>query len=70
MSILIKNVELNNQITDIYIEGNIILKIGLSLNFKADKILNGKNKAVIPGLLNGHGHAAMSLMRGYATICH
>lgn len=66
MSILIKNVELNNQITDIYIEGNKILKIGVNLNFKAGKKINGKNKAVIPGLLNGHGHAAMSLMRGYA----
>ncbi|MBP7506730.1 MAG: amidohydrolase [Prolixibacteraceae bacterium] len=66
MSILIKNIELNNIITDIYIEENIILKIGENLNFKADKIIDGKNKAVIPGLLNGHGHAAMSLMRGYA----
>ncbi len=66
MSILIKNVVFDNQITDIYIEEKTILKIGENLNFNADKTIDGKNKAVIPGMLNGHGHAAMSLMRGYA----
>lgn len=66
MSILIKNVVFDNQITDIYIEEKTILKIGENLNFNADKTIDGKKKAVIPGMLNGHGHAAMSLMRGYA----
>ncbi len=66
MSLLIKNVELNNEVVDIFIKGNTINKIGSNLNFSADKIIDGTMKAAIPGLLNGHCHAAMSLMRGYA----
>ena len=30
------------------------------------KIINGKGKVVIPGLINSHTHAAMTLLRGYA----
>lgn len=31
-----------------------------------DDILDGKNKLVLPGLVNTHGHAGMSLLRGFA----
>lgn len=34
--------------------------------FKATQIINLTNHIVIPGLVNAHGHAAMSLLRGYA----
>jgi 5-methylthioadenosine/S-adenosylhomocysteine deaminase len=33
---------------------------------KADRIINGKNKAALPSFINGHTHAAMTLFRGYA----
>jgi 5-methylthioadenosine/S-adenosylhomocysteine deaminase len=66
MSILIKNVELNKTKQDILIEGNIISKINIELNCKADKIIDGSSKAAVPGMTNGHTHAAMTLMRGYA----
>jgi len=66
MSILIKNIELNKKIQDILIEGNTIARIGSSIDYNADIELDGTNKAVVPGLFNGHTHAAMSLMRGYA----
>jgi 5-methylthioadenosine/S-adenosylhomocysteine deaminase len=66
MSILIKQVQLNNQTKDIYIAGNTIQHIGEQLALKADRIIDGKDKAAVPGLVNGHTHAAMSLMRGYA----
>ncbi|MGF7140444.1 amidohydrolase [Roseimarinus sediminis] len=66
MSILIKKVQLNNQTKDIYIAGNTIQHIGEQLDLKADRIIDGKDKAAVPGLVNGHTHAAMSLMRGYA----
>jgi len=33
---------------------------------EAKRVINGKNKALIPGLVNTHTHAAMSIMRGYA----
>lgn len=31
-----------------------------------DQVINGKNKYVLPGLINTHGHVGMSLLRGYA----
>lgn len=65
MSLLIKAVEWNNKPTDIYIEGNRIIEIGESLTKQADKIIDGKRKAVIPGLVNCHTHAAMTLFRGF-----
>ncbi|MDA3927888.1 MAG: amidohydrolase [Prolixibacteraceae bacterium] len=70
MSILIKNILLDQQILDIYIEGNSIKKIGKNITNAADKIIDGKNKAAIPGMVNGHTHAAMTLMRGYADDMH
>lgn len=66
MSILIKKVKLEEKIVDILVEGGLIKKIGSDLNETAEKIIEGKNKAVLPGLVNGHTHAAMTLLRGYA----
>ncbi len=31
-----------------------------------DEIIDGSSKLVLPGLINAHGHAAMTLFRGYA----
>ncbi|MDR0742859.1 MAG: amidohydrolase [Tannerella sp.] len=69
MSILLKSVELNGQATDIYIEGNSIKSIApatsSSDHFRADTVIDGRRKAVIPGLMNMHTHAAMTLFRGF-----
>lgn len=64
MSILIKNVLLDKKETNVYIEDNIIQEIGKKT--EADYVIDGKNKAVIPGMVNTHTHAAMCLFRGYA----
>ncbi|MDR0691941.1 MAG: amidohydrolase [Prevotellaceae bacterium] len=64
-SILIKNVWLNHDTVDIFIEGNIIKNIGKNLEVTAQQTIDGSRKAVIPGLINGHGHAAMTLFRGW-----
>ncbi|MBN2805287.1 MAG: amidohydrolase [Prolixibacteraceae bacterium] len=66
MSILIKNIELNKVKKDILIINNTISKIDIDINYKADKIIDGSRKAAVPGMTNGHTHAAMTLMRGYA----
>ncbi|RLI76690.1 amidohydrolase [Archaeoglobales archaeon] len=70
MSILIKNikiVDVNKSIRgDIYIEENKIVEIGEIKNSKHDIVIDGKNKAAIPGLINMHTHAAMVLFRSYA----
>ena len=53
---------LENQ--DILISENKIEKIGVDL--KLDNIIDCSDKIVIPGLINLHTHAAMTLFRGYA----
>ena len=69
MSILIKNVLFNDKTIDIYIEGKEIKQIGAGLSFPADKILDGSRKAVIPGFVNAHTHAAMTCSAALAMIC-
>jgi len=67
MAILIKNVLLEGKKRNIYIEGNLIAAISEAGNNKeAEFVIDGKDKAAIPGLFNAHTHAAMTLLRGYA----
>ncbi|NTU95380.1 MAG: amidohydrolase family protein, partial [Bacteroidales bacterium] len=63
-SILIKNILLDDNKTDILILNNRINKISQNIDYKADKEIDGEKKVVIPGLINMHTHAAMTLMRG------
>jgi 5-methylthioadenosine/S-adenosylhomocysteine deaminase len=65
MSLLIKSVDWKGKKVDIYIERNRISKIGENLSLPSDRIINGEKKAVIPGLVNCHTHAAMTLFRGF-----
>ena len=52
---------------DIAIENDKIIKIGNSdESWQADEILNCQNKFAIPGFVNAHTHAAMTLLRSYA----
>ena len=52
---------------DILIEGQYIKEIGKALEYDASaEILNGDNCLALPGLINCHTHAAMTLLRGYA----
>jgi len=64
MSILIKDVLLNEKVTSIYIEENKIADIGKKP--EADRVIDAKGKAAVPSFFNSHTHAAMTLMRGYA----
>lgn len=50
--------------SSILINGNKIEKIG-DINETVDEVIDGKNKLVIPGLINTHSHASMSLFRNY-----
>ena len=62
--ILIKNVFLNNGRTDIYIDNGIITKIGACPDDGADTVIEASGLGAIPGFVNMHTHAAMTLMRG------
>lgn len=54
----------------IAIKGEKIIKLGpmsdLADGYKADKIIDGRSKLVMPGLVNCHTHAPMTLFRGLA----
>ncbi len=61
----------NNEVFDcgdILIENDLIKSVGQSIQDEINnaKIIPGKGKVVIPGLINAHNHAAMSLFRSYA----
>jgi len=51
------------------VEGDRIVYIGETLPAQYEtedaEVINGKGLCFIPGLINTHGHAAMSLLRGY-----
>ena len=78
--ILIKNITIVTQNSQrqiiengaIVIEKDRIKAIGQSKEIEKDyrgrakKIIDGQNKVVLPGLINTHGHLAMTLLRGYA----
>ena len=63
-TILIKDILFNNSKIDILIKGNKIAKIAPSLECSSCEVINGNGKAIIPGFMNMHTHAAMTLMRG------
>lgn len=51
----------------VYIEGNSISGIGIPPeSFRADKIIDGRGKLLIPGLINSHTHSYMTVFRNYA----
>jgi len=54
----------------IAIDDGVIIAIGsiaeIETNYSAKETLTGNNRVVLPGLVNGHSHAAMTLLRGVA----
>ncbi len=52
---------------DLYVEGNRIVSIDEEPEgFQAEKIIEGKDRLAIPGLINCHTHSYMSFMRNVA----
>ena len=52
---------------DIFIEGGRIAGIGrMPEGFTADEVIDGSHKVLMPGMVNAHTHAYMSVFRNYA----
>ena len=62
MSLLLKDTE---NYGNVYIDGGIIAEVGCAA-YEADIVIDASNKALVPGFVNTHTHAAMTLFRGYA----
>ncbi|MFA6489967.1 MAG: amidohydrolase [Candidatus Micrarchaeia archaeon] len=67
MALLIKNATLiSGKKADILVEENRIAKIAPSIAASAEEKLDASGKLLIPGFINTHTHAAMTLIRGAA----
>ncbi|MBF1191201.1 MAG: amidohydrolase family protein, partial [[Eubacterium] sulci] len=66
IDILDENFQLKQNVS-VRVEGNIIKEISSEPieQKEADRVIDGKNRVLIPGFVNAHAHSPMSLMRGY-----
>lgn len=65
-TLLIKNVQHNGEVVDIFIENGCFKAIEPHIDRISDKVIDAQNMAILPPFYNGHTHAAMTLTRGYA----
>lgn len=70
--ILLKNAEVlgsNGEVAlaDIAVDGSMIVQVGeISAQWQADQTIDCTNMLAVPGFVNTHTHAAMTLFRSYA----
>lgn len=74
-SILITGTRIAGRIADIFIDDTGIIRDigeGIAQKYRSDAAhhLSGNKTLAIPGLVNAHTHAAMTLLRGYADDMH
>lgn len=50
---------------DVLVKGNEIAAVGRGIKEKASASIDARGKILLPGLVNTHTHAAMTLFRGY-----
>lgn len=66
MSLTITGANLDDQLVNVRIVGDTIWDVGPHVRPEPeDETIDAEGMAVVPGLVNGHTHAAMTLMRGY-----
>lgn len=65
--LFIKDVLLNDKRTNIRIEGNRFSEISQEITPQpGEKVIDASHFVIVPPFYNGHTHAAMTLLRGYA----
>lgn len=66
MSLAVQVATLDGERVGLRVEQDRIAAVGPDVHpAPGDDVIDGAGKAVLPGLVNGHTHAAMTLMRGY-----
>jgi 5-methylthioadenosine/S-adenosylhomocysteine deaminase len=66
MSLFVQNAQLDDDTVGLRVERDRIAALGAGVQAESgDEIIDAGGMALLPGLVNGHTHAAMTLMRGY-----
>jgi len=66
VSLTVVNATLDGERTRIRVEDGTIAKLGPRLRARdGDEVIDADGMAIVPGLVNGHTHAAMTLFRGH-----
>jgi 5-methylthioadenosine/S-adenosylhomocysteine deaminase len=68
MSLAVVGATLDDAVVGLRADGGRIVELGPEVVAQpGDEVLDGTGRLVLPGLVNGHTHAAMTLFRGYAS---
>jgi 5-methylthioadenosine/S-adenosylhomocysteine deaminase len=68
MSLTVRNAQLEGETVGLRVENDRIAAVGAGVEAATgDDVIDAGGMALLPGLVNGHGHAAMTLMRGYGA---
>jgi len=63
---LIRGATVRGEKRDILIDGNRIARIAPKIEDPASEVIEARGMIAVPAFVNGHTHAAMTLLRGYA----
>jgi 5-methylthioadenosine/S-adenosylhomocysteine deaminase len=67
VGLAVTGARLDDQVVGVRCEGGVIAAIGPDVEPRTgDEVIEGAGMALMPGLVNAHTHAAMTLFRGYA----
>jgi 5-methylthioadenosine/S-adenosylhomocysteine deaminase len=67
LGLAVENATLDGKRVGLRAEGGVIVAVGEGVEPEpGDRVLEGARRALVPGLINSHTHAAMTLFRGYA----
>jgi 5-methylthioadenosine/S-adenosylhomocysteine deaminase len=66
VSLAVRNATFGGERVGLRVEGELIVAVGPEVRPEdGDELIDATGMALVPGLVNGHTHAAMTLMRGY-----
>ncbi len=66
MTLAVVGATLDGETVGLRVDGGRIVELGPQvLAHDGDEVVDGDGTAIVPGLVNGHTHAAMTLFRGY-----
>lgn len=66
MSLAVRDAQLDGDAVGLRVEGDRVAALGAGVGTElGDHVIEAGGMALVPGLVNGHTHAAMTLMRGY-----